>query len=132
MLRLPQIIQPRPPRPLRRSFNNLNTPYLGTVDLNPHLHADCQDAVAKQDGGVGAAAADVEADAGEGVAGCEGCEEDVADAGSVGVGAGEEAGAGAGGVEGCDVGFVDGGDGEGVVVACGGGWGVGFYFLGRS
>ena len=132
MLRLPQIIQPCPPRPLNRTLHNLNTPHLGAVDLDPHLHADGQEAVAEQDGGVRAAAADVEADAGEGVAGREGCEEDVADAGDVGVGAGEEAGAGAGGVEGGDVGFVDGGDGEGVVVAGGGGWGVGFYFFGRG
>ncbi|KAI4241329.1 MAG: hypothetical protein L6R40_004635 [Gallowayella cf. fulva] len=76
-----------------------------------HLHADGQQPVAQQDSGVGPAAANVEADAREGVTDCDGGEEDVVDARGVRVGARKEASAGAVGLEGVgDVGSDEGDD----------------------
>lgn len=121
MLRLPHIIQACPPRPLLRPLHNLHALDDGTVDLDPHLHADHHQPVAEQDRGVEAAAPDGEADAREGVAGCECREEDVAHARGVGVGAVEEAGAGGGGVEGCEVLGFPFGEGVWVFIAEGGG-----------
>ena len=46
MLRLPQIHQSRPSRPLGRSLHNLNAHYKRTIDLNPQFRPYPRDRIA--------------------------------------------------------------------------------------
>jgi len=125
--RLAHVIKSRSPSPLRLPLHNLNTLHIRRVNLVAHLHAHARQIVAQQDGRVdfGVALLDVQAHAGEGVAGFLAHEQDVADAGAVDVLLAEEAGAGAGGVEGGDLGGGDGCYGVGAVFA--GGLDLGCY-----
>tara|TARA_R110002003_G_scaffold534_6_gene20247 strand:+ start:26987 stop:27352 length:366 start_codon:yes stop_codon:yes gene_type:complete len=112
------IRQPRSSRPLRRALHNLDALDHRTVDLVPHLHTHARQLPAQKNRRVHAAPPDVDADAGERIAGALAHEQDVADARAFGVVFCEEAGAGAGGVKerglgggyGCDgvgAGFLD-------------------------
>lgn len=96
---------------LSRTLYNFYAFNQRTVNLVPHLHTHTRELAAEEDSGVGAAAPDVDADAGEGVAGALADEQNIADAGAFWVVFCEEAGAGAGGVEGADLGGCDGGNG---------------------
>lgn len=113
MLLLPHISQPRPPRLPLCPLHHLHALHQRRVHLIPHLDADAGQLAAEQDGGVDASPPDVDADAGEGLAGALADEEDVADAGALRVRAVEEAGAGAGGVVKGELGCGEGGDGVG-------------------
>lgn len=99
MFRQAHIIQSRPPRPLDPPLHNLNPLHQRTIDLIPHLDANPRQLVPQQYRSIDALPPDVEADAREGVAGFQAHEQDVADFGGFGIGAGEESGAGAGGIE---------------------------------
>jgi hypothetical protein len=116
MLRLPHVIQPRPPRPLNPPLHNLNAFHIRTIYLIPHLHANPRQLIPQQDGRVDALPPNVDAHPCEGISRFLPHEQDIADFGSFGVGFGEELGAGAGGVEdgelvcleeGCDGGFAE-------------------------
>ena len=113
MLDCAHVRQSRTSRPLRRALHNLDALHQRTVDLVPHLHAHAGELAAQQDRRVDAAAPDVDAHAGEGVAGALAHEQDVADARAFGVVFCEEAGSRAGGVEQGGLGSGDGGDGVG-------------------
>jgi hypothetical protein len=69
MLNSAHIRQPRSPRPLRRALHNLDALYQRTVDFVPHFYAHASELASQKDGSVDAAAPDVDAYAGEGVAG---------------------------------------------------------------
>ena len=129
MANIPHISQVRPPRPPLRPLHHLNRLDIRTVNLNPHLHPHHEQLIPQQNPRVDAPTLDTEADAGKGVAGLEGDEEDVADERDVRVVRGEEAGAGARGVELSEVVGLPVGHGKGVGGAVGGGRGVGFDFL---
>lgn len=113
MLNLPHIRQSRASRPLSRPLHNLDALDKRTVHFIPHLHADTRQLAAQQDRSVDAAPPDVDAHAGEGVAGALPHEQDVADARAFWVVSREEAGASAGGVEDGGLGLSDGCDGFG-------------------
>lgn len=135
MLNSPHVRQSRTSHPPLRALHNLNSLHQRTVDLVPHFDAHARQLAAQQNGGVDAAAPNVDADAGEGVAGALAHEEYVADACAFGVVFCEEAGAGAGwveegglrggyGLEGFGAGFLDVGgfgaeDGDAVASAWG-------------
>lgn len=99
MLNSTHIRQPRTSRPLRCALHNLDTLYQGTVHFVPHLHAHARELSAQKDRGVHAPAPDVDAYAGEGVAGALADKQDVADTSAFGIVFSEEAGSSAGGVE---------------------------------
>jgi hypothetical protein len=113
MLNSAHIRQPRSSRPLGCALHNLDALYQRTVDFVPHLHAHAGKLAAQQNGGVDAAAPDVDTDAREGIAGALAYEEDVADACAFGVVFCEEAGSCAGGVEHSGVGGGYGSEGVG-------------------
>lgn len=128
MLLLPHIRQPGPARALLPPLHDLDALDIGAVDLHPHLDADARQLVAQQDAGVDAAAADVDAHAGERVARSLPHQQDVADLGAVRVGLGEERGARAGRVEERYLRGLDGGDGLFEARGGRGRRGVGFDF----
>lgn len=123
MLHRPHIRQSRSPRALSSTLHNLDALDERTVHFIPHLDADAGQLAAQQDRGVDSAPPDVDAYAGEGIAGALAHEQDIADTSTFRVVFGEEAGAGAGGVEDCGLRGGDGGDGVGAgffdVESCG-------------
>lgn len=122
MLRLAHVIESSSPRALRLALHDFNTLDIRAVDLVPHLDTDAGHLVAEEDRRVdfGVALADVEADAGERVAGLLAHEQDVADAGAVGVCGVEKTSTSAGGIEGFDLRGGQGADGVGALFARGG------------
>lgn len=113
MLHLAHVRQSRPPNLPLRPLHNLDAFYQRGIHFVPHLDAYAGELAAQEDGGVDAAPPDVDADAGEGLACALAYEEDVADAGALGVCAVEEAGTGAAGVEDGELGSGGCGDGIG-------------------
>jgi hypothetical protein len=102
---LAHVVEPGPSRSLGLPLHHLNPLHVWRVDLVAHLDAHARQVVAQQDGRIDfrVALLDVEAHAGEGVAGLLAHEKDVADAGAVDVVFAEETGAGAGGIESSDL-----------------------------
>lgn len=111
MLFLPQVRQPRSPRPLLAPLHYLYAFYIRAIDLKPHLHAHPRQFVPQKDAGVDPAPSDVDAYACDRVAVAEAHQQDVAHARGFGVGFGEESCAEAGGVVEGDLGGLDGGYG---------------------
>jgi hypothetical protein len=119
--RLAHVIKSGPPRSLGLPLHHLDSLYVWRIDLVAHLDAHARQVVAQQDGRVDfrVALLDVEAHAGEGVAGLLAHEEDVADAGAVDVVFAEETSAGTGGIQGSDLGGGDCSYGVGAAFAGG-------------
>lgn len=100
MLWLAHVGEAGPPGALGPAPDNVDSDDGRGVDLVPHLDGDTHELAAEEHSRVNAAAADGDADTGEGLARASRHEEDVTDLGGVGLVAVEEAGAGAGRVEG--------------------------------
>lgn len=99
MLGLAHVCQSRSSRSLLPSLHNLDSLYIRTVDLIPHLHSDSGQLIAEQNATIDTSATDVDAYSCERVTGLETHEKDITNFGSFWVGFGEEVGAGTCGIE---------------------------------
>ncbi len=113
MLDMPHIREPRPARALGRTLHHLNPLDERRVHFIPHLDTHARQLAAQENRSVHSTPPDVDAYAGEWIAGALAHKQDVAQLCGLGVLLVEQACAGAGGVELGECVGCDGGDGVG-------------------